>query len=319
MFQFVYWLKAIAAILITNAHYADIWPIPSFAFGGHLGNCIYFFLSGFCLYNIKESFPRWYAKRIVRIYPALWIVNIVDLLAGRTSVSGFLAIVHCFLYPTWFHFVGSIMLLYILYYVIRYVQDKFKIATYWFMLIALLGFLILYCLGFDKSYYHIDDVNEKWVRFMFTESMLLGALFREKYDVIKQKITRLNVISFLGLTVLYFLGKKSFSYFKALSAAQCLLPMVLVLYVSSIAVLFIKLEKRGFFKSLNKKVSAIVEFIAGITLEIYLGQEIILWRLTDFVFPVNFILVTVCIVLYAWVIHKCSGFIQRKCIRLIGV
>ncbi len=32
MFQFVYWLKALAAICITNSHYADIWPIPAMAF-----------------------------------------------------------------------------------------------------------------------------------------------------------------------------------------------------------------------------------------------------------------------------------------------
>ena len=66
MFQFVYWLRALAAILITNSHYADIWPASAMAFGGHYGNCIYFFLSGFCLYNIGKSFPKWYAKRIVR-------------------------------------------------------------------------------------------------------------------------------------------------------------------------------------------------------------------------------------------------------------
>lgn len=71
MFQFVYWLKAFAAILITNSHYADIWPVSRLAMGGHLGNCLYFFVSGFCLYSIRNSFPGWYAKRIVRIYPAL--------------------------------------------------------------------------------------------------------------------------------------------------------------------------------------------------------------------------------------------------------
>lgn len=79
MFQFVYWLRALAAILITNSHYADIWPASAMAFGGHYGNCIYFFLSGFCLYNIGKSFPKWYAKRIVRVYPALWIVAVVNL------------------------------------------------------------------------------------------------------------------------------------------------------------------------------------------------------------------------------------------------
>lgn len=318
MFQFVYWLRAIAAILITNAHYADIWPLSSLAFGGHLGNCIYFFLSGFCLYDIKEKFPKWYAKRIIRIYPALWIVNIVDLIVGRTSVGGFWSIVHCFVYPTWFHFIGSIMLIYILYYVIRFIQGKYKIDIRWFMLISLLVFVTIYCLAFDKTYYHIDDINENWVRFMFIESMLIGAWFREKYSLIQQKITGINVAGFLGLTVLYFMGKKLFSHFQILSVVQCFLPIIVVLYLSSIAVLFIKLEKRGFFKSLNNKLNVIVEFIAGITLEIYLGQEIILWKLTNFVFPVNFILVTACIVFYAWIIHKCSGFIQRKCIKLIG-
>lgn len=104
MFQFVYWLRAIAAVMITNSHYADIWPISAMAFGGHFGNCIYFFLSGFCLYNIQESFPRWYAKRIIRIYPALWIVAAINLLTGFWGADGIMAYVHCLFYPTWYHF-----------------------------------------------------------------------------------------------------------------------------------------------------------------------------------------------------------------------
>lgn len=55
MFQFVDWLKVVAAMLITNSHYADIWPVSAMAMGGHIGNCLYFFLSGFCLYNIKDG------------------------------------------------------------------------------------------------------------------------------------------------------------------------------------------------------------------------------------------------------------------------
>lgn len=105
MFQFVYWLRALAAILITNSHYADIWPASAMAFGGHYGNCIYFFLSGFCLYNIGKSFPKWYAKRIVRVYPALWIVAVVNLAVKFWSADGIMAYIHCFIYPTWYHFI----------------------------------------------------------------------------------------------------------------------------------------------------------------------------------------------------------------------
>lgn len=146
MFQFVYWLRAIAAVMITNSHYADIWPISAMAFGGHFGNCIYFFLSGFCLYNIQESFPRWYAKRIIRIYPALWIVAAVNLLTGFWNAGGIMAYVHCLLYPTWYHFITSIMLLYLVFYAVRAIQKRVKIDTLWFLLAAFLVYLAAYIL-----------------------------------------------------------------------------------------------------------------------------------------------------------------------------
>ena len=46
-------LRAIAAILITNAHYTNIYPIEIIANGGLLGDVIFFAVSGFCLYNKK--------------------------------------------------------------------------------------------------------------------------------------------------------------------------------------------------------------------------------------------------------------------------
>ncbi len=233
MFQFVYWLKAFAAIFITNSHYADIWPVPSLAIGGHLGNCIYFFVSGFCLYNIKESFPKWYAKRIIRIYPALWIVATVDFIVGRNSADDLMALIHCYIYPTWYHFIGSIMFLYIIFYVIRFV------------------------------------------------------------------------------------GKKAISSFEILNAAQIFLPIVQVLLIASIGVVFIKLEKKKFFDSVNKKLSKVVIFLSKLTLEIYFCQELVLYKFSDIIFPIDFIVVTIAIILYAWIVHKCSIFIQKKCCELL--
>lgn len=317
MFQFVYWLKTFAAIFITNSHYADIWPVSSLAIGGHLGNCIYFFVSGFCLYNIKESFPKWYAKRIIRIYPALWIVATVDFIVGRNSADDLMALIHCYIYPTWYHFIGSIMLLYIVFYIIRFICNKLKIDIRWFMLIIFLGFVILYLFVFDKSSYHIDDVNENWVRFQFFESMLLGAFLREKYDAIKEKISWFNVISLFVLIVCYFVGKKAISHFEILNAVQLFLPIVQVLLIASIGVFFIKLEKKKFFDLVNKKLSKVVRLLSELTLEIYLCQVLVLDKLSDIIFPINFIVVTVAIIFYAWIVHKCSIFIQKKCCKLL--
>ena len=317
MFEFVNWLRAVAAALITNSHYADIWPISSLAFGGHIGNCLYFFLSGFCLFNIKESFPKWYLKRIIRIYPALWIVNTIDLISGRTHIGEFMGFVHCYFYPTWFHFIGSIMLLYAVYYCVRVVQKKFRIDIKWFMALSLVLYLVIYVCCFDKSVYHIDDVNEKWVRFMFFESMLMGAWLREKYDTINSKISVMDIGLFGAFTIIYLVGKIAFSSISRLSIWQCFLPIILLVYIYSIAMLFIKLEKKKCFDTVSKKLNIAISFIAGITLEIYLGQHLIIWAITDLVFPISFVVVSFAIIVYAWLIHRLSQLIQNGVSKLV--
>lgn len=119
MYQFIYWLKVVAAVFITNSHYGDIWPVSALAHGGNLGNCIYFFVSGFCLYHVQAAFPKWYTKRVIRIYTPLWICAIVYLLIGWWHIDSIGAAIHCLIYPTWFHFLGTIMLLYVLFYTWR--------------------------------------------------------------------------------------------------------------------------------------------------------------------------------------------------------
>ena len=317
MFQFVYWLKAFAALSITNAHYANIWPSPSLAFGGHMGNCIFFFVSGFCLYNIKESFPKWYAKKIIRIYPALWIVAAVNFIFGLYKVDNILSLIRCIIYPTWFHFIGSIMLLYIVFYVVRFLQKKFNIAIQWFMLATFLVFIVAYIFSFDKSYFHIEDVNEQWVRFSFFESMLLGALFRENYDKISSKMHWYNIAGLVLSLAGYFVGKKAFSNIESISPLQFLFPVILILMTASFGLIAVKLEKKEFFTHINKKINKVVVFLSSLTLEIYLGQVIIISSFDKLAFPLNFILVTSLIILYAWILHICGDFVQKKTRKLL--
>ena len=54
MFEFVIYLKALATILITNSHFDTIYPISQLSMGGSIGNSIFFWVSGFCLSNIKS-------------------------------------------------------------------------------------------------------------------------------------------------------------------------------------------------------------------------------------------------------------------------
>lgn len=317
MFHFVYWLKAFATMFITNSHYGEIWPISAMAMGGHLGNCLFFMLSGFCMYNIRESFPRWYAKRILRIYPALWIVATVDFLVGRNSAHGIMAYIHCYIWPTWYHFISSIMLLYVGFYVVRRVQKKWNIRTVWFLGSLFTVFLILYFTVYDRSYYHIDDVLETWVRFQFFASMLVGILLREQYDRIKNTLHLHHVARVFGLIIAYFavkilIGRKGFFVH-----GQCILPILQVLLVADMGLLAVKLEKQNFFARMPNWLNRGAKFLSGLTLEIYLGQLLIFHWFQNLPFPIDFILVTTLIVAYAWIVHMCASWFSSKAIKLL--
>lgn len=316
LYQFVYWLRAIAAVMITNSHYADIWPISAMAFGGHFGNCIYFFLSGFCLYKIKDSFPKWYLKRIIRVYPAVWIASLINILPTFTRDDGIMAYVHCFLYPTRYHFVGSIMLLYILFYVYRQIQTKIKFNALWVVLALFAAYILVYIFAFDKSYYHIDDVNEKWCRFMFAASMLLGSYAREKYDSISAKIKPLNIIVFILFTAFYFAGKFILRGVPSASKFQFLMPIIVVIYIFNIAIIFIKIEKKGLFAKASRIISRPVKFISDISFEIYLVQFAVISRFSSLVFPLNFAVTTLIIIVYAFAAHKLAELIQKLIFKI---
>ena len=180
MILFITFLRALAAILITNAHYVGVYPTDLIANGGLLGDVLFFSVSGYCLYNIDLSFPKWYAKRIIRIYPAVFLITLIYLLFGFYSLEEH-NLFWWFVYPTYYHFVTSIMILYIPYYFI--IKNKKIIGNKGekipiIILVSLIVQLLFYLLLYDKSYYHIDTVREPMIRFLFFDSMMIGAYFR---------------------------------------------------------------------------------------------------------------------------------------------
>ena len=72
MFGFIYLLKALASILITNSHLGNMYPSEFMALGGSFGNGLFFCISGFLLVNIKTDFASWYWGKIKRIYPTVF-------------------------------------------------------------------------------------------------------------------------------------------------------------------------------------------------------------------------------------------------------
>ena len=70
--------KFIACIMIINSHCRELYPVQYLAVGGAFGNGIFFILSGYFNYNIKDNFNDWIAKKVARLMPAVLITILVE-------------------------------------------------------------------------------------------------------------------------------------------------------------------------------------------------------------------------------------------------
>ena len=204
-------LRALAACLITNAHYTGIYPIDIIANGGLIGDILFFAVSGFCLYNIKYSlsargFMGWYGKRIWRVYPPVLIITALFMSLKIYELSVGRGLVWWYIYPTYYHFVASIVVLYIPFFFIMKIQAlRDRIIP--IMAIIAVVWLGVYWTVYDYSYYHIDTVREPMIRFLFMESMLLGAWFRQNDQRLRNHFKPIYPVMTVVAFIVYFASK----------------------------------------------------------------------------------------------------------------
>lgn len=329
MIWYVTVLKALAACLITNSHYEGIYPLSIFANGGLLGDVLFFSVSGFCLYNIPKKFLPWYGKRIFRIYPAVWMITILYLLLGfydfyeRGGVGWFL-------YPTGYHFVASIMVLYLFYFVVRKFENHWgtflkqsamvpcgscRITMTRLILAAVVVLQMIAYLFYDASYYHIDTVREPMIRFLYFEAMLLGVHFRESGEKYEKKKAGISFFVTLILFIVYFSSKLLFVRYEELSGFQIVNQWILLalLYFiwHSFAAAGERMELILLSNALGRRLKKMIAGIAQITLEIYLVQNAIISNIPQGIrFPINWFVVTGMILMAAALLHWAVRFLN---------
>ena len=309
MVFFITLLRALAACLITNAHYTGIYPTDLIANGGLLGDILFFAVSGYCLFDVKKSFPQWYGKRLVRVYLPVLLITAVYFLLGFYQFGETQNALWWFVYPTGYHFVGSIVLLYIPFWFVGKF-DWFRKRLVWIMAAVAVAYGVAYLCFYDKSYYHIDNVREWMIKFLFFESMLLGAWFRQKQKEtpfeFRWWIVAVTVIMF----VLYFASKLFFSKFSAYSYLQIVNQWIIFALLYFVFRLFASLEDR--LAKLPNALKKIVSFIAAITLEIYVVQIPLIDLLRPYLgFPLNWLAITASILVAAFVLHVVCQFLLR--------
>ena len=314
MFEFIVLLRAISAVIITNAHYENIYPLSIIANGGLLGDVMFFAISGFCLYKPQMNFLSWYKKRLIRIYPVVWMITLVYTILGYYSVQSISDVGKYFIFPTHYHFIGSIILLYIPFYFISYMTDKIKMnETRFLLLIFMIIFIlqaVIYILLYDKSTYHIDSVYEPMIRLLFLEAMLIGMLMRVNVRWLTVRFRAVYAIASVLIFILYFVFKICMTRATDLVKYQIFNQYILLLLLTCIFITVGGLENK--IHHIPEIIYIIIKYVAKITLEIYLVQYALIHWLNIGPFPLNFIIVTVSIVVVASVLRKISQLFIRK-------
>ncbi len=304
MVEYITWLKALAALLITNSHLGYLYPVGGMASGGLLGNLLFFAVSGFCLYNIRKAFMPWYRRRLVRIYPAVWGVTAIGVLAGVYALHSWQHGLRLFLYPTYYHFIASILLLYVPYYFVARVANG-RVRPERFLLACCGGLAVAYAACylwlFDSTYYHIDTVEEPMILFSYAMAMLMGALFRLRKG---QAVRGHLAFSLLVVAALIYI------YTKTAVGSGAIAPTYQFVNQVSILLLLLALMLSGeVMNRLMEKAPGVLRkpaaFLASITLEVYLVQYLIfrLPYLAELFFPLNLLLTLTFIILVAWFAH----------------
>ncbi|MCA9167084.1 MAG: acyltransferase family protein [Planctomycetales bacterium] len=133
--------RGAAVLFVTNSHLESFYPVSWLADGGLIGLTLFFCISGFGIGKAastrQQSFPMWYRRRLLRIYPTLWttLAALSLLLLHKWHAWSVADYFEQFLYPTQYQFIAKIVVYYVAVYAA--VRCERTISAYRLLLITL--------------------------------------------------------------------------------------------------------------------------------------------------------------------------------------
>lgn len=170
-----------AVVLVVNSHMEAYYPRPYFAGDGLIGYALFFFVSGLGLaLSAKRgtrSFFQYYYRRILRIYPTVWLVVIPEaIVTGAILTFSAGDFVSRFVWPTHNTFVGPIMIDYALLYLALLPRSARFIAGT-IAALAVPAVFIWIKVGHLGNGIYQDPLGIHLATIANFEAMLLGAYF----------------------------------------------------------------------------------------------------------------------------------------------
>lgn len=299
--NFISILRLLAVLLVINSHCGIFYPssLSVLGTGGALANTIFFFCSGYtlCLSNTSIGFVKWMIKRLIRIYPSVWIFLLFCnlFIGGRYCINDF------FITPFWF--VNAILVFYVLFYFItKYIPKRIPLI----ISMLCLSYLLTFFLFNDYSTFLIDWVNNPtYLHWHYYFAIMLFGAYCTKHH---QKVQNLNFKLVIALFV-YFGFKFIVKHIEVLFPYQVIIPFGLFpicWYILGVAKKTESLLKNGTF------LYKIIGRISRLSLDTYIVQFSIIAFYQTIDLPFRLIGVFISVIVAAELLYRVSNFC-RKC------
>lgn len=273
-YVFINLVKIIAAVLITNSHMESLYPNTSFAFGGALGNALFFVVSGFCLSHKRENaFILWMGDRLKRIYIPLWTVTLILVLLGDVVIPRSNLIPTLLLSHNSFWFVNAMIIFLPLFYLIRrYCMGKVYVVA----ILAVMTYLVWYVGFLDIQVWSVE--GNGYFKYVFYFGVMLTGIIIKYYEGELNLVLKEKTLVLGSVAVLCFLGYVFMKILTKNVPSTMPFQFVIQIFTLGFAVSFFLFMWSN--ESLLKKFfyNKIYRIVADSTLEIYLINMMIISR-----------------------------------------
>jgi peptidoglycan/LPS O-acetylase OafA/YrhL len=266
-------LRVLAIVLVINSHMDSLYP-PQVAFlatGGMMGNALFFMLSACGLLVSMRARPRafgeWYARRIIRIYPPVWLTVVllsfpIGIYVGSIRLDNILEEMSKFFYPP-FWFLQALLIYYaIIFFIIRDFSYK-RLALVSIPTVTI--YVLYYIFLLDLAKWSIEQTPFKLIYYFLV--VLWGVYLGSQSERLQFRGPRDVVLLILSVSFIY--GHKY------LMQRGLLLSYQFVQHLASFPMLYfaVKVAKSSFIRHTimdNRYAGKALTFVSGATLELFI-------------------------------------------------
>jgi hypothetical protein len=292
--------RALAILLITNSHLRLIYPMESLAFGGMVGNCLFFIVAGQLFTHPQgwKSFFPWFRRRIKRVYAPLMLVTAALFLIGANGPLTPLNVISQFLIPLDYWFLPTIVAFYCLTYAADSVANTVtrKVA----LAIALcIIYLTHHFITVDRSAWNIETTVSSKVPFYF----LVFYVSTLKWNVLNSFDTYSYVLISIATAMVYVVLTM---YMKHGGHYQYQFLVQVAGFIAAMSVV-ICLAKPTVSTRVVRLFDPVVTYLSSRSLQIYIVQVPIVTNelFTDHpTFPANFVLFMFTLAIGAEILYR---------------